>query len=153
MDGSCLENGVDIRRFHKQHAWLVRNGLQGEAGLMKAAAAGGLWPAARPRAADDRYGGLCQRCLAEGADVEETMLHRVWQCPCNPTSGIFGATEKWCKKAEEQHNEFACFWMRGLVPKAWTEANLWPDFTLGMVGYMTWQPDIYLSDGSEDVHS
>ena len=58
-----------------------------------------------------------QGCLAEGSEVEETMLHRVWQCPCNQTIGIFGATEKWCKKAEEQHNEFACFWMRGLVPK------------------------------------
>ena len=76
--------------------------------------------------------------LAEGSEVEETMLHRAGQCPCDPTSGIFHATEKWCKKAEEQHNEFACFWVRGLVPKALIEANLWPDFTLRIVGYMTW---------------
>ena len=26
---------------------------------------------------------------------------------------------KWCKKAEEQQ-EFACFWVRGLVAKTWT---------------------------------
>ena len=142
-----------MRGFHKQHAWLVRNFLHGKAGLMKAAAAGGLWPAARLRAADDRYDGLSQRCLAEGNEAEETMLHRVWQCPCNPTSGVFGATEKWCKKAEEQKDEFACFWMRGLVPKTWTEANLWPEFAPGIVGCMTWQPDIYFSDGSGGVHS
>ena len=145
LDGSGLENGVDMRGFHKQHAWLVRNGLHGKAGLMTAAAADGLWPAARLRAADDRYDGLCQRCLAEGNEAEETMLHRVWQCPCNPTSGVFGATEKWCKKAEEQNDEFACFWMRGLVPKTWTEANLWPEYAPGIVGCMTWQPDIYFS--------
>ena len=84
-----------MRGFHKQHAWLVRNGLQGKAGLMKATAAGGLWPAARLRAAHDRYDGLCQSCLADGSEVEETL------CPCNPTSGVFGATQKWCKKAEE----------------------------------------------------
>ena len=81
------------------------------------------------------------------------MLHRVWECPCNPTIDIVGATEKWCKKAEEHHNEFACFWMRGFVPKAWTEPNLWPNFTLGIVGYMTWQPDIYFSDGAGGVHA
>ena len=153
VDGSGLENGVDMRGFHKQHAWLATIGLQGKSGLMKAAAAGGLWPAARLRAANGRYDGLCQRCLAEGSEVEETMLQRAGQCPCNPTSGIFHATETWCKKAEEQHNEFACFWVCGLVPKAWTEANLWPDFTLRIVGYMTWQPDIYFSDGSGGVHS
>ena len=153
LDGSGLENGVDMRGFHKQHSWLVRNGLHGKAVLMKAAAAGCLWPAARLRAADDRYDGLCQRCLAEGNEAEETMLHRVWQCPCNPTSGVFGATEKWCKKAEEQKDEFACFWMRGLVPKTWTEANPWPEDAPGIVGCVTWQPDIYFSDGSGGVHS
>ena len=65
--------------------------------------------------------------------------------PLQPTSGVFGGTEKWCKKAEEQKDEFACFWMRGLVPKTWTEANLWPEFAPGIVGCMTWQPDIYFS--------
>ena len=30
--------------FHKQHAWVVRKDLHGKAGLMKAAAAGGLRP-------------------------------------------------------------------------------------------------------------
>ena len=60
LDGSGLENGVDMRGFHKQHARLVRNGLHGIAGLMKVAAAGGSCPAARLRAADDRYDG-CAR--------------------------------------------------------------------------------------------
>ena len=41
---------------------------------MKAAAAGGLWPAARLRAAGERYDGLCPRRLADGVDIEETML-------------------------------------------------------------------------------
>ena len=43
--------------------------------------------------------------------------------------------------------------MRGLVPKTWTEANLWPEYAPGIVGCMTWQPDIYFSDGSGGVHS
>ena len=68
------------------------------------------------------------------------MLHRVWQCPCKLTSGVFGATEKWCKKVEEQKDEFACFWMRGLVPKTWTEANLWPESAPSIVGCMTCNP-------------
>ena len=105
----------------------------------KAAAAGGLWPVARLKDADERYDGLCQGCLAEGSETKETMLHRVWQCPCNPTDGIFNATEKWCKKAEQQQNEYACFWMRGLVPEDWilADRNGRPDSTLDMVGDMT----------------
>ena len=61
--------------------------------------------------------------LTEGSEIEEVTLHRVWQCPCNPARGIFGATDKWCKKTEEQKEEFACFWLHGLVPKAWTETQ------------------------------
>ena len=121
--------------------------------LMKASAAGDLWSAVRLRAADDRYGGLCQRCLVEGSEIEEDMLHRVWLCPCNPKSGIFGATDKWSKKAEEKKEEYACFWLRDLVPKAWTEANLWPEYTPGIVECMTWEPDICFSDASGGTHS
>ena len=46
----------------------------------------------------------------------------------------------------------AHFWVRGQVPKRWTavERN---DTTLGLQGSTTWQPDIYSSDGSGDVHS
>ena len=89
LDGNGLEQGVDPCGYHKQHAWLVRNDLHGEAGLMKAAAAGGLGPAARLRAADERDDCLCSRCLAEGLEAEETMLHRVWQCPCGPNQRNF----------------------------------------------------------------
>ena len=119
---------------------------------MKAAAAGGLWPAASLRDSDERCDGLRPRCLAEGMETEETMKHRAWRCRCNPTSGIFSATEKWRKKAEEQQKTFACCGMRGLVPKTWTAVQR-NDSTLGFQGSMSWQHDIYFSDGSGGVHS
>ena len=83
VDGSGLVNGVDVRGFHKQHAWLVRNGLQGKVGLMNAAAAGGLWPAATLRA-DDRHDGLRQRCLAAVR----------WRRPCCTAFGSALATRR-----------------------------------------------------------
>ena len=110
-----------------------------------------LWPAARLRATDERYDGLCPRCLAEGFEAEETMLHRVWQSPCNPTNGIFSATEKWCKKAEEQQ-QFACFWVRGPVPRTWT-AEERDETSDGFQDSMTWELDIYFSDWSGRIHS
>ena len=61
LDGTVLEHGVDLFGFHRQHAWLVRKDLHGKAGLLKAAAAGGLWPTARLRAADERYDGFCPK--------------------------------------------------------------------------------------------
>ena len=52
VDEGGREHGVDMRGFHKQHDWLTRKGLHRKAGLTKEAAASGLWPAARRRAAD-----------------------------------------------------------------------------------------------------
>ena len=47
LDGSGLEHGADMCRFsHKQHVWLARKDVLGKEGLIKAAAVGGLWPAA-----------------------------------------------------------------------------------------------------------
>ena len=51
---------------HKQPAWLVRKDLYGKAGLMKVAVVGGLVPAARLRAADERYDGLSQDAWQKG---------------------------------------------------------------------------------------
>ena len=59
---------------------------------------GAVWPAAHGSETLAKHNscvvgcgwsdGLCPRCLAEGFETEETMLHRVWQSPCNPTTGI-----------------------------------------------------------------
>ena len=42
--------------------------------------------------------------------------------------------------------------MRGLVPKSWAPVER-SETTLGFQGNMTWQPDIYFSDGSGGAHS
>ena len=47
MDASGREHGVDICDFHQQLTWLSRKELHDQAGIMKAAAGGSLWPAAR----------------------------------------------------------------------------------------------------------
>ena len=44
----------------------------------------GWWPAAKSKAADERYDGLCPRCMAEGVVTVETMPHRAWQCLATP---------------------------------------------------------------------
>ena len=47
MDASGLEHGVDICGFRQQLAWLSRKELHDQAGIVKAAAGGSMWPAAR----------------------------------------------------------------------------------------------------------
>ena len=46
MDGSALEQGVDVCGFRQQLAWLSMKELHDQAGTVKSATAGGLWPAA-----------------------------------------------------------------------------------------------------------
>ena len=130
LDGNGLEHGVDMCGYHKQHAWLARKDLRGKAGLMKAAAAGGLWPAARLRAADERYDGLCPRCLAEGFETEETMLNRVWQCPPATQRAEFSVQKKnGARKRRSSKNNVPAFGCEVWFPKhgqQWKETKpLW----------------------------
>ena len=129
----------------QQLAWLSRKELRGQAGIMKAAAAGGLWPVARLHVSDEHHDGLCPRCLPEGTKAEETVLRRVWQCLCNPTGGIFSVTERWRTKAEDQHSSAACSGLCGLVLASWTVGKHGETKPSGV---MTWKPDIYFVDGS-----
>ena len=81
---------------------------------MKATGAGGLLAVARLHVSDEHHDGLCPRCLPEGTKAEETVLRRVWQCPCNPT---FSVTERWRTKAEDQHSSAACVPVRQSAPR------------------------------------
>ena len=65
-DGTELEHGVVMCGFHKQYDWLVRQYLHGES-------CGGGWIVACCKISDERYDGLCPRCLAERVETEETM--------------------------------------------------------------------------------
>ena len=114
--GNGLEHGVDMCGFHKQHAWLVRKDLHGKAGLIKAAAAGGLWSAARLRAADERYDGLCPRCLAEGVEPEEDNVTLSMAMLLQPEGWIFQRNGEMAQDSGETERTNFCFWTRGLVP-------------------------------------
>ena len=70
--------------FHQQHAWFARNDLHGKVGLMKAAAAGGVWPTASLRVADERYDGFCPRCLGEGMEAERLRSESCAECDNDP---------------------------------------------------------------------
>ena len=74
-DGSGTECGVDMRGLHKQLANLNSKELHGREVLIQAAA-GGLWPAARPAAGGNNYVCWCWIWLNTRTEVEETMLHK-----------------------------------------------------------------------------
>ena len=59
------------------------------------------------KASGERHDGLCPRCLAEGIEETETMLHTVRQCLSCSTGGIFSEGS-------------AAFWSRRLLVANWT---------------------------------
>ena len=103
---------------------LDKRGADRYKGALCTVAAGGQWT--RARIAD--HGGtldsdLCPRCGREA----ETDLHRAWTCPCNGDLKECEATNHLIDKAAEQAGRTPCYWLRGLLPKAWVAVDEPPD--------------------------
>jgi len=122
--GGGLEEGADLlglRRFLRQLGRLP--GGHALQQLMITIAVGGAWTAERRAEAgfvdQDDSGACCERC---GHEVE-TDFHRTWGCACNVGSRAYEASQVHVARAQVEHEAVPCFWLRGLVPKRWTEVS------------------------------
>eukprot|EP00959_Pyramimonas_sp_CCMP1952_P065252 1362297-Pyramimonas_sp.AAC.1 len=81
-------------------------------------ATGGFWPRQRVNdATRHRLSPDCPRCKEQ----PETPLHRFWLCRCNSAEHkAFKQSEDLVPRAVSCGESEACFWFRGLIPRAWT---------------------------------
>eukprot|EP00972_Heterocapsa_arctica_P040290 5936375-Heterocapsa_arctica.AAC.1 len=89
-----------------------------KAGILKAIAQGGIWPAERKLQANYIDTELCPRCK----EAPETPYHWVWGCKCNKDIDpiIYKTSQAYQARALEEYQEWPSFWLRGLVPAKWT---------------------------------
>ena len=87
---------------------------------MLAVATGGTWPRTRFEVDDPDFK-LCPWCLLNGEHHPETPLHRCWLCPQNTGHQAYRDSDQYVPQAVSQHEQYECFWFRGLLPSSWTE--------------------------------
>ena len=123
-DGSGLDHGVDFTVLNKHTASYRKHGLASHAAMLECAASNCCWTRSRRNLAGYDVDTTCQRCLS----APDTAFHRVWECQANDqvdqddfrkSRHLAAQANRAMEKGEDQ-----CFWLRGLVPKRWTETPL-----------------------------
>ena len=87
-------------------------------GRLYAILSGGIWPESRKHAAGLVSSPACPHCGAETQDL----FHLLWGCDTvwrSPDQEI-AKGDFMFGEADRGQSSSACFWLRGLVPKAWT---------------------------------
>eukprot|EP00959_Pyramimonas_sp_CCMP1952_P445161 9321349-Pyramimonas_sp.AAC.1 len=113
-----MQWGIDnysLRRLLKQLLVAPHGSRLSE--LLVSVATGGSWP--RVRRHEQLKGKrevLCPRCFAE----PETPFHRIWGCAENGGCKTYTDSESLTSAAHAGADSAACFWLRGLIPAAWT---------------------------------
>ena len=123
--GGGLEAGADLTSVIAQVRRLRRKGNREWFGAILTSVTGAQWPRARLR--DAGIGvetALCQRCDEQ---VEETMLHRCWQCKANDEIPACRKTEYLRRRAVVDAGNLPCVWLRGIVPQTWSQLTPPPE--------------------------
>ena len=119
-NGRGMEEGVDLHGLRRHIKSAEKRKDFQLKGALVATASAAPWTRARVQEAsklpiDD----LCARC---GLHVE-TDAHRAWGCKANDELKECNGSKFLIKRALEQVENMPCLWLRGVVPKAWTQVD------------------------------
>ncbi|CAK0856487.1 unnamed protein product, partial [Prorocentrum cordatum] len=113
-----MEAGADMRSARSLIKKLKRKGEHDKVGAHLACLTGGVWP--RQRVADlglEIEDVTCPRC----GEAPETWQHRMWECKCNELIEECQKSKHLEEKAVRGVEEVPCLWLRGILPKSWTQ--------------------------------
>ena len=123
--GGGLVGGADLSGVSAQLRRLKRHGKHEWYGAILTTVTGAQWPRVRLSDAGIKVDTtLCQRC---GDQLEETMLHRCWQCSANRDVPACHRTDYLARRAVADAGNQPCVWLRGLVPQSWVELTPPPE--------------------------
>ena len=150
-NGKGCEGGIDPTMLFAKLRALRRAKSFKLAGLLQHVAAGATWPRARRAECklpiDDT---ICPRC---GLAVEDE-FHRAWACPANGCEHeehgqAFRSSERLGHRAAADRDSCPVFWLRGLVPKAWTALPPPPpQLPVLLTGGSCWSSGTFHTDGA-----
>jgi len=117
-EATGLENGGDVTVVRKFAARHRKKGNNAKATLAEVIASDGIWTQQKKFDAGLVGSPLCPRCKV----APETKRHRAYGCICNDDLDLKvdeKIKERAGKDLDVPKNE--CFWLRGIIPKAWIE--------------------------------
>ena len=122
--GAGLEQGADLTSSRKHCRWWERNAMPGHAALSLTWAQGAMWTRSRKSQCGYNVQELCPRCNR----AVDTPFHQVWECKHNESidSPWVRDTQRLQARAQQEKDEYPCFWIRGVVPAEWTTAQIPP---------------------------
>ena len=88
--GLGAENGVDMTILHKHYKQLVARGAHVRAGMLYKIATAQNYDGSRVREHDLDAQVACALC----GSPDDSMFHRVYDCPCTPTSFVLDKTDQ-----------------------------------------------------------
>ena len=110
--GLGAENGVDMTILHRHHKQLVARGAHVRAGMLYKIATAQIYDGSRVCEHDPDARVACVLC----GSPDDSMFHRVYDCPCVPNSFDLDKTERIVEEAREKAHTCPIFWFRGLPP-------------------------------------
>ena len=113
--GLGAENGVDMTILHKHHKRLVARGAHTRAGMLYKIATAQIYDGPRVCEHDPDAQVACALC----GSPDDSMFHRVYDCPCTPTSFELDKTDQVVDEARMRAFSCPIFWFRGLPPSSW----------------------------------
>ena len=113
--GLGAENGVNMTDLHKHRKQLFERGAHVRAGMLYLIATAQIYGG--PRVSDHDPGAQVACTLCGSPD--DSMFHRIYDCPCVPASLDLDRTERTIEEAKEKAHTCSIFWFRGLPPSDW----------------------------------
>ena len=113
--GLGAENGVDMTILHKHYKQLVARGAHVRAGMLYKIATAQICDGSRVCEHDPDAQVACALC----GSPDDSMFHRVYDCPFIPASFELDRAERIIEEAREKARTCPIFWFRGLPPRGW----------------------------------
>ena len=107
---SVRKMGVDMTILHKHHS-----GAHVRAGLLNKIATAQIYDGSR---VCDHIPDAQVACALCGSP-DDSMFHRVYDCPCTPTSFELDKTDQIVDEARMRARTCPVLWFRGLPPSSW----------------------------------
>ena len=113
--GLGAEKGVDMTMLHKHYRQLTARGAHVRAGMLYKIAPAQIYDGSRVCEHDPDAQVACTLC----GSLDDSMFHRIYDCPCIPTSFVLDKTDRVVDEAKARAQSCLIFWFRGLPPSGW----------------------------------
>ena len=129
--GKGMEQGVDLSVIRRHYCVLIKRGAMARAGALMAIGAGALWPPARVRDTIKGKEDMDVTCKFCGGGLQDEE-HMCWKCPVINAKRKASIRRTNGKYFDHQTGEIGvgtrCYFMRGLMPAAWTTPGTPPEY-------------------------